>query len=126
MDKKPINGIYNPPPPANQEPSTPSALAALLQYAFRSSVTVVPTHSLTYLFHPSSEPVRSASLTPLEHWDVRNQAPEPKSYSSSESSSSKTASGSSRTGPKRSASPGMESAYSRLKGGICMFRAGGR
>lgn len=110
-------------PAINQELSTPSAFAALVQYAFRSSVTVVPTHSVIYLFQPASEPVRSAARTSFEHWEAKNQAPEPKSYFSSESNRSRTLEGLLRIGGSWSASSEKDWAYLRLKGGICIFRA---
>jgi hypothetical protein len=96
---------------------------ARVQYALRSSVTVVPMQLLMYDSQPDSEPDCRALRTSALHWLVKNHAAEPKSYFSSESRRSRTL----PTSPEADcASPcmsGMDAAYFWLKVGDCILRA---
>lgn len=58
---------------------TPMACVARVQYAFLSSLALVPTQLVMYAAQPASDPDCNWDRTLAEHCVVRNHAPEPKS-----------------------------------------------
>ncbi|KAI4126978.1 MAG: hypothetical protein LQ338_003459, partial [Usnochroma carphineum] len=102
--------------------ATPIAFAALSQYACRSGVGVVWIQSEIYDCHPERLPVFRPALTESEHCEVRNHAPDPKSYSPFAVNSARIPLGSLPADASSSCRPERLCAYLRLNSGDCMFR----